>query len=178
MIDHALLGLLRQRPDCGYRLRRRLERQMGTAWGLNPGQVYVALKRLADRGCIVPTADPEVGGNPGRQRWAITPQGQEMLETWLGRPPSVTRPPRDELLVRLLVLLPEQRGRALPQIERLRASSASLRSRLAAEAHQLDPASRTDAVRRLGLRAALAYVDAQLSWLDECRALVAPGAGH
>ena len=174
MIDHAILGLLRDHPDCGYRLRRRLEHDMGSPWGLNPGQVYVALRRLAEQRLIVPTSDPEVGGNPGRQRWTMTPRGHAALEAWLRRPPAAHRPPRDEMLVRLLVMLPAERGLALAQAADLRASCEQLREQLEAEVRALGPERTSDTCRRLGLRAALAHVEAQILWLDECRRLLGP----
>ncbi|HXY28257.1 MAG TPA: hypothetical protein VEH82_08245, partial [Acidimicrobiales bacterium] len=48
----------------------------------------------------------EEGADEGPQkRFRITPPGEEELSTWLRTPPDLTSPPRDELVIKVLVAI-------------------------------------------------------------------------
>jgi DNA-binding PadR family transcriptional regulator len=70
----------------------------GEVWPLNVGQVYTTLQRLERDGLV------ESDGSGGPQNvFSITPAGAEELGTWLRTPPEVIPPPRDELVIKVLV---------------------------------------------------------------------------
>jgi DNA-binding PadR family transcriptional regulator len=101
-VPHALLALLSAGPKYGLRLQGEFEARTGEVWPLNVGQVYTTLQRL-ERDALVETDDGE--GERSRKRYRITPKGERELTAWLRTPPDLVPPPRDELVIKLLVAL-------------------------------------------------------------------------
>jgi DNA-binding PadR family transcriptional regulator len=100
-VPHALLALLSEGPKYGLRLQNEFESRTGEVWPLNVGQVYTTLQRL-ERDGLVATDD----GEPERQkRYRITSAGERELDDWLRTPPELVPPPRDELVIKVLVAL-------------------------------------------------------------------------
>src|SRR6266516_6148921 len=101
-VPHALLALLSEGPKYGLRLQNEFEARPGEVWPLNVGQVYTTLQRL-ERDGLVETDDGE--GERSRKRYRITPAGDRELADWLHTPPDLVPPPRDELVIKVLVAL-------------------------------------------------------------------------
>jgi DNA-binding PadR family transcriptional regulator len=101
-VRHALLGLLSEGPKYGHQLRQEFEASTGDVWPLNVGQVYTTLQRLERDGLV--QSDDTVAEGPQRG-FRITPEGQQELTDWLRTPPDLTSPPRDELVIKVLVAL-------------------------------------------------------------------------
>jgi DNA-binding PadR family transcriptional regulator len=101
-VRHALLGLLSEGPKYGLRLRDEFEAGTGEVWPLNVGQVYTTLQRL-ERDGLITSDDPEADGP--QKRYRITDAGQHELASWLRTPPDLSCPPRDELVIKILVAL-------------------------------------------------------------------------
>ena len=101
-VRHALLGLLSEGPKYGHQLRQEFEARTGDVWALNVGQVYTTLQRLERDGLV----ESEGDGAEGPQKvFRITAPGEEELDSWLRTPPDLTTPPRDELVIKVLVAL-------------------------------------------------------------------------
>jgi DNA-binding PadR family transcriptional regulator len=101
-IRHALLALLSEGPKYGLKLREEFEERTGEVWPLNVGQVYTTLQRL-ERDALVESDD---GAQEGPQKgYRITAAGREELATWLRTPLDQSSPPRDELVMKVLVAL-------------------------------------------------------------------------
>jgi DNA-binding PadR family transcriptional regulator len=100
-VPHALLGLLSEGPKYGLRLQSEFEARTGEVWPLNVGQVYTTLQRLERDGLV--ESDGE--GERSQKRYRITPAGRSELQTWLRKPPDLIPPPRDELVIKVLVAL-------------------------------------------------------------------------
>jgi DNA-binding PadR family transcriptional regulator len=101
-VKHALLALLSEGPKYGLQLREEFESGTGEVWPLNVGQVYTTLQRL-ERDRLVESDDTtEVGPQKG---FRITAAGAEELAGWLRTPPDLSSPPRDELVMKVLVAL-------------------------------------------------------------------------
>ena len=99
-IRHSLLALLSEGPKYGFQLRQEFETSTGEVWPLNVGQVYTTLQRL-ERDGLAESADIE---EDERQRnYRITEKGGEELAHWLRTPPDLSEPPRDELVIKVLV---------------------------------------------------------------------------
>src|SRR4030095_2457367 len=98
-VRHALLALLSEGPKYGLRLRQEFEARTGEVWPLNVGQVYTTLQRL-DRDGLVTSDEAEAGP---QKPSAITADGARELAEWLQTPPAGDQPPRDELLIKVLV---------------------------------------------------------------------------
>jgi DNA-binding PadR family transcriptional regulator len=101
-VPHALLALLSEGPKYGLRLQTEFESRTGEVWPLNVGQVYTTLQRL-ERDGLVETDDGE--GERSRKRYRITSTGDRELADWLRTPPDLVPPPRDELVIKVLVAL-------------------------------------------------------------------------
>ncbi|MBM9503293.1 PadR family transcriptional regulator [Actinacidiphila acididurans] len=103
-VRHALLALLSEGPKYGLQLRQEFEARTGEVWPLNVGQVYSTMQRLERDGLV--EADPDEPAQPGPQRtYRITEAGDAELSAWLRTPPQGDAPPRDELLIKVLVAL-------------------------------------------------------------------------
>ncbi len=99
-VRHALLGLLSEGPKYGHQLRQEFEEQTADVWPLNVGQVYTTLQRLERDGLV--ESDDTASDGPQRV-FRITEHGEAELTEWLATPPDLTAPPRDELVIKVLV---------------------------------------------------------------------------
>ena len=101
-VRHALLALLSEGPKHGLRLQQEFEERTGEVWPLNVGQVYITLQRLERDGLV--ESDDESRAGP-RKRFVITPAGGAELDGWLRTPAGDVPPPRDELVIKVLISL-------------------------------------------------------------------------
>ena len=102
-VRHALLALLSEGPKYGLRLREEFEAGTGEVWPLNIGQVYTTLQRLERDGLIESDGNDEQ--DSPQKRFRITADGEDELAAWLRTPPDMSSPPRDELVIKVLVAL-------------------------------------------------------------------------
>ena len=100
-IRHALLALLSEGPKYGLQLRQEFVARTGEVWPLNIGQVYTTLQRL-ERDGLVESDGAEEGPQKG---FRITAEGDVELARWLHNPPDLSSPPRDELVIKVLIAL-------------------------------------------------------------------------
>jgi DNA-binding PadR family transcriptional regulator len=100
-VPHALLALLREGPKYGLRLQNEFESRTGEVWPLNVGQVYTTLQRLERDGLVEGTGE----GERSQKRYRITSAGAQELSDWLRTAPELVPPPRDELVIKVLVAL-------------------------------------------------------------------------
>lgn len=101
-VRHALLALLNDGPKYGLQLQQEFESRTGEVWPLNIGQVYTTLQRLERDGLIEPA---ETAGPMPQKGFKSTTAGDRELATWLRTPPEAEPPPRDELVIKVLVAL-------------------------------------------------------------------------
>jgi DNA-binding PadR family transcriptional regulator len=101
-VRHAMLALLSEGPKYGLRLREEFEDRTGEVWPLNVGQVYTTLQRLERDGLV----ESDGSGEDGPQKaFRITSDGERELAAWLRTPPDLSSPPRDELVMKVLIAL-------------------------------------------------------------------------
>ena len=101
-VRHALLALLAEGPKYGLQLREEFEARTGEVWPLNVGQVYTTLQRLERDGL----AESDDAAQDGPQKtFRITADGEAELAGWLRTPPDMSAPPRDELVMKVLVAM-------------------------------------------------------------------------
>src|SRR5438128_10322763 len=164
-IRHALLALLSEGPKYGLQLRQEFEARTGDVWPLNIGQVYTTLQRL-DRDGFVESDDTEMEGP--QKGFRITDVGRRELEDWLRTPPDDAVPPRDELVIKVLVAVgvPGVDVQELLQIHRHRLVELMQRyTRLKEEALE-------DVGAALIVDAEIFRLDALIRWLDSADARV------
>src|SRR5262245_43730815 len=98
-VPFALLALLSEGPKYGLRLQSEFESRTGEVWPLNVGQVYTTLQRLERDGLVEATGE----GERSQKRSRITSAGARELADWLRTPSDLVPPPRDELVIKVLV---------------------------------------------------------------------------
>jgi DNA-binding PadR family transcriptional regulator len=101
-VRYGLLALLSEGPKYGLQLRQEFEARTGEVWPLNVGQVYTTLQRLERDGLVDSDTEAEDGPQKGFQ---ITAEGRLELDEWLRTPPDLSSPPRDELVIKVMVAL-------------------------------------------------------------------------
>jgi DNA-binding PadR family transcriptional regulator len=99
-VRHALLALLSEGPKYGLQLRQQFEERTGDVWPLNVGQVYTTLQRLERDALIESEGEGEIGP---QKSYRLTADGSAELDAWLRTPPDQSSPPRDELVIKVLV---------------------------------------------------------------------------
>jgi DNA-binding PadR family transcriptional regulator len=119
-VRHAMLALLREGPKYGLQLRQEFEARTGEVWPLNVGQVYTTLQRLERDGLVDPDDDGNDDAQGPQRRYRLTDAGAAELDEWLRTPPDLSSPPRDELVIKVLVALrlPGVDVRELVQVHR------------------------------------------------------------
>jgi DNA-binding PadR family transcriptional regulator len=97
---YTILGLLSVQPDLsGYDIRKGIQQSIGYFWAESYGQIYPALKRMADEGLIA-LSKAGSRGRKRRQTYVITDAGRAALRQWLALP-FHNEPPRNEFLLKL-----------------------------------------------------------------------------
>jgi DNA-binding PadR family transcriptional regulator len=160
-VPHALLALLSVKPKYGLRLQNEFEARTGEVWPLNVGQVYTTLQRL-ERDRLV-EADGEGERSQKQKRYRITSAGVRELAEWLRTPPDLVPPPRDELVIKVLVALqvPGTDVHELLQVHRRHVIEVMQRyTRIKAEAAE------DDVALALVADAELFRLEAIVRWLD------------
>ena len=158
-VPHALLALLSEGPKYGLRLQNEFESRTGAVWPLNVGQVYTTLQRLERDGLVA----ADVEGERSQKRYRITSAGAQELAGWLRTPPELVPPPRDELVIKVLVALqiPEVDIHEILQVHRRHVIEVMQRyTRIKAEAAE------DDVPLALVADAELFRLEAIIRWLD------------
>jgi DNA-binding PadR family transcriptional regulator len=87
-LEFALLGLIQQKPQSGYDLRKTFATTAMRHYSDSPGSIYPALKRLVARGWI--EEDDAASGRPDlprrRQVFRLTETGKSTLVHWIEQP--------------------------------------------------------------------------------------------
>ena len=94
--SYALLGLLAIAPWSSYELAKLMGRSVHVVLPRAESNVYAAVKRLVDDGLA--TAERQATGRRARTVYAITPDGQAELDTWLTIPARPTALEAEALL--------------------------------------------------------------------------------
>lgn len=84
-LDHAILGLLMQRPASGYDLKKAFDSSLQHFWPADQSQIYRTLARLAEQG-LLDVQRVEQTERPDRKVYQVTPAGQTELRRWLAGP--------------------------------------------------------------------------------------------
>jgi DNA-binding PadR family transcriptional regulator len=167
-VKHALLALLHDGPRFGLQLKQEFEVRTGSVWGLNVGQVYTTLTRLERDGLIVADVD---GADSTQKRYRLLTAGEVELNEWFRSPPDDVTPPRDELVIKVLMAMTvaDVEVRQVTQVHRRRLIETMQRyTRL-----------KSDAVNDFAFLAVadslILRAEAEIRWLDMLDARIAAG---
>ncbi len=161
-VREALLALLSEGPSHGYQLKAAFESATGKVWPLNVGQVYTTLDRL-DRDGLVHTDEAD-----GQRSYRLTPDGVDELGAWWDAAPADEPPPRDELMLKVLMAVAVGRDHALEVVTAQRnALLVLLQQRRRGGGRR--PGRGVDALAdQMVSDALLMRAEADLRWLDLC----------
>lgn len=95
----VILGMLSIEPMSGYKIRKEIEFSIGHFWSESDGQLYPALKRLAEDN-LIEVIDEDARNTRGKKTYKITSSGQDALVDWLSIPASKNIV-RNEFLLKL-----------------------------------------------------------------------------
>jgi DNA-binding PadR family transcriptional regulator len=158
-VRHAMLALLSEGPSYGLQLREEFEARTGDVWPLNVGQVYTTLQRLERDGLVISEGDDD---SP-QKAFRITEEGMRELDAWLRTPPDLSSPPRDELVMKILIALRVPGANVSEVIQAHRRYLVELMQQWTRIKEDADPA---DLSLGLAVDAELFRLDAVVRWLD------------
>ncbi len=175
-VREGLLALLQDEPRYGYQLKTEFETATGGVWPLNVGQVYTTLDRLERDGYV----SMQVGDDE-QKIYTITTKGLGELGAWWEAVPTDDPPPRDELMLKVLMAIEHGPDHALGVLTRQRSAlTAVLQQRRRertpsrdADAPDSSPPTGHDLAAHLVTDALIVRAEADLRWLDVCEARVA-----
>lgn len=166
-VRYALLGVVSRNPDGvhGYKLKQQCERQLGSFWQINFGEIYRVLDGLAAGGLI---EQLDAGAGSTRKLYRITEKGRRSLDDFILTPPAdAPRPMRQELAVKLLFASAAH----FPELQRLidhqREAYMRQLSLLGVQRRRLRNTGGDAFVTNLLIDGAELAVRAELSWLDD-----------
>jgi len=161
-----MLALLSEGPKYGLQLREEFEARTGDVWPLNVGQVYTTLQRLERDGLVESDGDSPEGP---QKAYRITSSGREELYTWLRTPPDLSSPPRDELVMKVLIALRVPNASVPEIIQAHRRYLVQLMQQWTHIKEESDPA---DLNLGLAVDAELFRLDSVVRWLDAADARI------
>jgi len=165
-VRHALLALLSEGPKYGLQLSQEFEARTGEVWPLNTGQVYTTLQRLERDGLVESDETADDGPQKG---FRLTDAGSDELREWLRTPPDASAPPRDELVIKVLVAL---RVPGVDLVELVQAHRRHLVETMRYYTRLKEEAGDADAGLMLVADAELYRLDGMIRWLDAADARI------
>jgi DNA-binding PadR family transcriptional regulator len=161
-VREGLLALLNEGPRHGYQLKTEFEQATGGVWPLNVGQVYTTLERL-ERDGLVDTAE-----DGGQKTYRITVDGLAALGAWWEAVPFDDPPPRDELMLKVLMGIERGREHALTVLTRQRSALLAMLQARRRDAKAAAVGGGEALASQLVLDALMVRAEADLRWLDLC----------
>ena len=158
-IREGLFVLLGSGPKYGYQLKVEFEAATGEAWPLNVGQVYTTLQRLERDEKI----EPEETDGEGRHSYRLTESGREELLAWLTTPVDRKIPTRDEVAMKVLLVLSSG---VIPSADVIDAQRADTMAGLHDYTRLRRDVSPGDLAWSLQLDRLILLCQAELRWLD------------
>jgi DNA-binding PadR family transcriptional regulator len=181
-VREGLLALLEEGKHYGYQLKTEFEHATGGVWPLNVGQVYTTLDRLERDGLVA------VSDEGGQKCYELTAAGREELGAWWQAVPLDEPPPRDELMLKVLMSIEHGPEHALTVLTRQRTALLALlqlrrrtdRARTTEDDGESDDRrKRRDSLANLLVADALVVrAEADLRWLDLCEARLLSSANY
>lgn len=165
----SLLAILDQGHCYGYQLKAEFDRRTGSTWPLNVGQIYSTLERLERDGLVRP-ADAD---SDGQNYFEITDAGRAEMISWLDSPVVKTSASRDELAIKLamVVTLPGVDVVNVIQLQR-RATLTTLRDLTRTKSISTAPESSEDLAWSLVVDSLIFAAEAEVRWLDHSESVL------
>lgn len=102
-LQHALLGLLMDRPMTGYDLKLLFDKELNSFWPAQMSQIYRELGTLEAKDLLDSRIEVQET-RPDRKVYSVTPEGKQVFADWMNRfPQSLLSPSRDEFALRVFL---------------------------------------------------------------------------
>lgn len=132
--SRVILGVLRAGEEMtGYEIKAFVDDSTEFFWPASYGRIYPELRRLEADGLITSRDEPR--GQRPRKVYALTPEGVEALETWLGSADDLLFEVRDEGMLKFFFSDFMPRDRALANLRAMEAHH----ERVLARMRELEP---------------------------------------
>jgi DNA-binding PadR family transcriptional regulator len=161
--DHAIIGVLRERPMHGYEIARRFvaDLDLGLVLPMDMSTVYALLKDLHEEGLLEGQREV-VGLRPPRTVYQLTADAEAQFLRWLEEPVSRLREVRADLLVKLYFCRAISKHATLHLLEAQLVESQTYLAR----AQQLAAEAAIDSFERLVRASKVSAASATLAWLE------------
>lgn len=167
----VILGVLATGPRTGYDIKALTDRSTRFFWAASYGQIYPELKRLAGRGLVKGSDEPQ--GGRKRTVYGITAAGRDALAAWLNDG-EMTHELRDEGLLKLFFAAIQGPETAAAVVREKRDTHAGA----LAELRAIEPSAKASG--RFGpaevLAYGLAYNEFAVRWCEETLKQIEPEA--
>jgi DNA-binding PadR family transcriptional regulator len=177
---YTILGLLAGEPLSGYDIRRAIEETIGHFWSESYGQIYPALRHLAEGG-LVTRRRTSREGRPSRNVYSLTAKGRQELEGWLAEPAEADVE-RRELLLKIFFAAQGSPGVSFRHIQRHRDDQlrrVEILARIEARLRRLETRTPQVSCWLATIRHGRLAAEAGLQWCDEAEELLASASsGH
>ncbi len=167
-LRYAVLGLIASKTDGvhGYQLKGECEAIADEFWALNYGRLYRILDELEHAGALT-VADEIQKGRPNKKVYRITEKGKQNLDDWLLAPVEPNAQPlRDEMILKLLFLGPDDIDRIYEILKQQRSVYLTRLARLTRRRRRLEKAGVSMRATEMVLDGAEMRVRADLAWLE------------
>ncbi len=174
-MEHALLGLLRERPRHGYDIHQLLSDPagLGAIWRLKQSQLYALLAKLETDGFVASTLKPQ-DTRPTRKVFRLTKTGREAFLAWVQSPVPHGREMRLDFLAKFYFARREGREVAGQLIELQR---ATCRDWLEAQRAQAEALRDSHLDEWIVHRFRIGQLEAILRWLETCEQTLSASTG-
>lgn len=166
-LEYVVLGLIHH-PTHAYEMFQHFNQNLplGMLWHLKQSHLYAVLTQLERVGYVAATVTSQ-GTRPPRRILRLTDLGRTALETWLTTPVEHGRNIRQEFLAKLYFTA--QRG---PESASALVAAQAIATRSWHDEVQTQLDAAAQPYRQLVLRYRLGQLDATLTWLEECAAVI------
>jgi DNA-binding PadR family transcriptional regulator len=171
-IEHALLGFIQTQPLHGYEIHQQLQaaQTLGLVWHLKQAHLYALLTKLETDGLIAAELIPQ-DARPPKRLLHLTASGREAFNTWVATPVSHGRDLRIEFLAKLFWA---QKHGPTASERLIAAQREACHGWLAEIQAELERLTATQPYAALVLEFRRGQIEAMLTWLDTCEAVLTP----
>jgi PadR family transcriptional regulator, regulatory protein AphA len=165
-VEHALLGLLRQRSMHAYEMYQRLSAvdALRLVWRLKQSHLYALLAKLEADGLVTSSTETQGTRPPRRMLW-LTPAGEDAFAQWIAEPVRHGRDFRLEFLAKLYFATQVGANATRELLDQQRAACQGWIRDLETQGAASDPERPFE---RLIYQFRVTQIEAILRWLDTC----------
>ncbi len=114
-LDPVILGFLKDGPQTGYQLKKRMDQSVANFWTISYGGLYPVLKKMAENGDI--KENKQLSEKNRGTYYEITPAGKEKFARWLMDDYKQVVI-KDEFLLKVFFSSDDELVQLLPQVKK------------------------------------------------------------